>query len=97
MNKMINPSRPFTSLSPLHVWPCFVLQVPVAQSPAPGVRIVSAIDEGQRVTLTHTVQPLANAANDRGAAPDGMQLDRMQLVLQRSPNQESALRRSSRK
>ena len=57
----------------------------------PSARIVSPIDETQRVTLTHTVSPLANAANDRGAAPDGMQLDRMQLVLQRSPAQETAL------
>jgi trimeric autotransporter adhesin len=64
----------------------------VAQRVAPAVRIVSAVDESQRITLTHTVSPLANAANDRGAAPDGMQLDRMQLVLQRSPDQETALR-----
>jgi trimeric autotransporter adhesin len=67
-----------------------------AQHIGPAVRpiaqVVSPIDESQRVTLTHTVSPLANAANDRGAAPDGMQLDRMQLVLQRSPAQESALR-----
>jgi trimeric autotransporter adhesin len=67
-----------------------------AQRVGPAVRptaqIVNPIDESQRVTLTHTVSPLANAANDRGAAPDGMQLDRMQLVLQRSPAQEAALR-----
>ena len=63
-----------------------------AQHAAPAVRIVNAIDESQRLTLTHTVSPLANAANDRGPAPDGMQLDRMQLVLQRSPDQETALR-----
>ena len=58
----------------------------------PTTKVVNPIDETQRVTLTHTVSPLANAANDRGAAPDGMQLDRMQLVLQRSPAQETALR-----
>jgi hypothetical protein len=63
-----------------------------AQHAGPAVRIVNAIDESQRLTLTHTVSPLANAVNDRGAAPDGMQLDRMQLVLQRSPDQETALR-----
>ena len=66
--------------------------IPVlAQQPTPAVRIVNPINESQRVTLTHTVSPLANAANDRGAAPDGMLLDRIQLVLQRSPAQESAL------
>jgi subtilase family serine protease len=63
-----------------------------AQHVGPAVRIVNSIDESQRVTLSHTVSPLANSANDRGAAPDGMQLDRMQLVLQRSPDQETALR-----
>ena len=64
----------------------------LAQHPAPAIRIVNPIDESQRITLTHTVNPLANAANDRGAAPDGMQLNRLQLVLQRSPAQETALR-----
>jgi subtilase family serine protease len=63
-----------------------------AQHIGPSARIVNPVDESQRVTLAHTVSPLANAANDRGAAPDGMQLDRMQLVLQRSPAQETALR-----
>jgi trimeric autotransporter adhesin len=64
----------------------------LAQQAAPTVRIVSPIDESRRVTLQHTIHPLAIAANDRGAAPDAMQLDRLQLVLQRSPAQESALR-----
>ncbi len=64
----------------------------LAQQAAPAVRIVNPVNESQRITLTHTVNPLANAANDRGAAPDGMQLDRLQLVLQRSPAQETALR-----
>jgi len=67
-------------------------QAATAPLAAPAVRITSPIDETQLVTLSHTVHPLANAANDRGAAPDGMQLDRLQLVLQRSPAQETALR-----
>ena len=54
-------------------------------------RLTQPIDDSARITLQHTVHPLANAANDRGAAPDGMQLDRLQLVLQRSAAQESAL------
>ena len=69
---------------------------PLAQRVAPAVRIVNPIDESQRVTLTHTVSPLANAANDRGVAPDGMQLDRMQLVLQRSPARNPPSASSSR-
>ena len=64
----------------------------LAQQPAPAVRILSPIDESQLVTLARTVHPLANAANDRGAAPGGMELDRLQLTLQRSPAQEAALR-----
>ncbi len=63
----------------------------LAQQAAPAARIVNPVDESQRVTLTHTVHPLANAANDRGAAPDGMRLDRLQLVLQRSAAQEASL------
>ncbi len=63
----------------------------LAQQIAPAARIVNQIDESQLVTLSHTVHPLANAANDRGVAPDAMQLDRMQIVLQRSPAQETAL------
>jgi subtilase family serine protease len=62
-----------------------------AQNAAPAVRVVNPIDESQRVTLKGTVHPLANALNDRGAAPDSLQLDRMHLVLKRSASQEAAL------
>src|ERR1700722_18019900 len=64
----------------------------VAQSPAPAVRLVNPIDESRLVTIGGTVHPLANAANDRGVAPDDMPLDRLQVVLKRSPEQETALR-----
>ncbi|MGH9607892.1 MAG: protease pro-enzyme activation domain-containing protein [Terracidiphilus sp.] len=68
----------------------------LAQQPAikaaPSVRITSPIDESQLVTLRGTVHPLANARNDRGAAADGMALNRLHLVLKRSPSQETALR-----
>ncbi len=66
--------------------------VALAQRVAPAARIVNPIDETKLVTLAHTVHPLANAANDRGAAPDSMRLDRIQLALERSPAQETALR-----
>lgn len=64
----------------------------MAQVAAPAVRIVSSIDESQRVTLKGTMHPLASAANDRGAVADSMKLERMHLVLKRSDSQESALR-----
>jgi hypothetical protein len=55
-------------------------------------RITQPIDDNSRITLSGTVHPLARAANDRGSAPDDMQLDRLQLVLKRSNAQETALR-----
>ena len=63
-----------------------------AQSYLPATRIVEPIDESRLVPLTGQTHPLANAANDRGAAPDAMPLERMHLVLKRSPSQEAALR-----
>jgi hypothetical protein len=64
----------------------------MGQNPLPEVRIVPPIDESQLTTLKETVHPLANAKNDRGAAPDTTQLERMHLVLKRSATQEAALR-----
>src|SRR5277367_1592782 len=55
-------------------------------------RIVQRIDESQLVTLKGAVHPLANARNDRGAAPESMPLNRMHLVLTRSASQEASLR-----
>ena len=63
-----------------------------AQNAAPAIRVVNPIDETQLVTLKGTVHPLANARNDRGVAPDSMQLGRMHLVLKRSDGQEAALK-----
>lgn len=57
----------------------------------PSTRIVSAVDDAAVVTLHGTVSPLATSRNDLGAAPDGLQLDRMHLVLKRSETQEAAL------
>jgi hypothetical protein len=65
----------------------------MAQSSNVASRIVDPIDESQLVTLTGHMHPLANGANDRGPAPDEMQLDRMHLALKRGASQESALRR----
>jgi subtilase family serine protease len=57
-----------------------------------GARIVaSAIDETKLVTLTGNTHFHANAAHDAGIVDDGMLLEHMQLVLQRSPEREAAL------
>jgi subtilase family serine protease len=58
----------------------------------PSNRIVSPVDDTQLVTLHGTVSPLATQRNDLGAAPDGLQLERMHLVLKRSDSQEAALK-----
>jgi hypothetical protein len=63
-----------------------------AQSFMPATRIVDTVDESRLVTLTGYTHPLANAANDRGPAPEAMPLERMHLVLKRSASQEAALR-----
>lgn len=54
-------------------------------------RIVQPVDENSRVTLHGYIHPLANAANDRGVAPDSMPVERMHLVLKRSASQEATL------
>jgi hypothetical protein len=66
-----------------------------AAHPATGVasRLTSPIVESARVTLQGAVHPLANKANDRGVLPDGTKLERMQIVLKRSDEQESSLKR----
>jgi hypothetical protein len=55
-------------------------------------RITQAIDEQKLVRLAGAVHPFARAQFDRGAAPDSMPLDRIHLVLKRSPAQDTALR-----
>ena len=86
------------SLSPiLLVAAAFNLVAPaplVAQATSSLVttRLTQPINDNSLVTLKGTVHPLARAANDRGAAPDSMPLDRIQIVLKRSDAQESALK-----
>jgi hypothetical protein len=63
-----------------------------AQSPVP-VLVTQAIDESVRTQLRGNVHPMARSAFDRGAAPADLPLNRMLLVLKRSPQQEAALLR----
>ena len=55
-------------------------------------RITQAIDEKQLVRLRGNVHPLAQAKFDQGKINDAQAVDRMLLLLQRSHEQESALR-----
>jgi trimeric autotransporter adhesin len=62
-----------------------------SQSTRPGL-VAQAVNDADRVTLPGNVHPLATRAADRGAVPDSMPANRMLLLLQRSPEQESQLR-----
>src|SRR6202011_3009825 len=60
-------------------------------APVPA-RVTQTVDEGNRVTLRGNVHPMARAEFDRGAVTDSQPASRMALLLQRSPDQETALR-----
>ena len=65
-----------------------------AGSPATAPRplITQPVDESQRTTLSGNTYPLARPEFEVGTAPAGMPMERMLLVLKRSPEQEFALR-----
>jgi subtilase family serine protease len=62
-----------------------------AQTSAVPARITQAIDETQLVRLRGNVHPLARLEFDQGAVADWQPMNRMLLVLQRSPEQQAAL------
>ena len=64
-----------------------------AQTLNPGVaRITQAVKESDRVMLKGNTHPLASVKNDAGVAPDSLPMERMLLVLKRSPDQEASLK-----
>jgi subtilase family serine protease len=63
-----------------------------AQTDAVRVRVTQAVDTRNLVTLRGNVHPLACPEFDQGVAPDDLPMQRMLLVLQRGPEQETALR-----
>jgi len=67
----------------------------VGAAPANGAArdlITRSINEAQRTILPGNLHPLARAEFDRGAAPAGLPMQRMLLVLKRSDEQEAALK-----
>jgi hypothetical protein len=54
-------------------------------------RVVEAVDNAKRITLTGNVHPLARAEYDRGAVADAQPMTRILLLLKRSDEQEAAL------
>jgi len=67
-------------------------QATPAQATLARTRITQPIDETNLVTLKGNMHPLARPEYDRGAAPDSQPMNRALLLLQRSPEQETALR-----
>ena len=63
-----------------------------AQTKLATPRIAQAIDETNLVTIRRSVPALVRASVDQGVVSDSLVLNRMLLVLQRSPDQETALR-----
>ena len=61
------------------------------QTTPPQSRITQAVDEANLIVLKGNTYYLASAKYDRGAAPSSLPMNRMLLVLQRSPSQEAAL------
>lgn len=55
--------------------------------------ITQPLNLAQTSVLRGNTHPLARAQYDRGAAPSNLPIQRMQLVLTRSPEQETALRK----
>ena len=62
-----------------------------AQTTSIPARITQAVDEKNLVILKGNVHPLARPEFDQGAAPLDLPLERMLLVLKRSPEQDDAL------
>ena len=63
-----------------------------AQKAAVPSRVVEQIDETRTVQIQGNVHPLARAKFDRGAVAESQPMMRMLLLLQRSAEQETALR-----
>jgi subtilase family serine protease len=65
----------------------------LAQQPPVTPLVRGPIDESVLTVLRGNIYPLAVAKYDRGVAPDSLPMERMLLVLKRSPDQENALRK----
>lgn len=70
----------------------FLASVAPAQTSKVAPRITQPVDESVLITLQHNTHPLAQARFDQGPVDDSLPLERLLLVLQRSPAQEASLR-----
>src|SRR5712691_1107520 len=65
--------------------------IAAAQQTDVAPRINEPLDDSRRIVLKHNVHPLARTQFRVATAPDNLAMDRMLLVLKRSPEQETAL------
>ena len=54
-------------------------------------RVNEPVDDSRRVVLKGNVHPMARSQHDVGVAPSNLPMERMLLVLKRSPEQQAAL------
>jgi hypothetical protein len=69
-----------------------VVVAALGQSAEPQARIVEAVQSDKVVTLRGNVHPMARPANDRGLLADQQPITKIHVLLQRSAEQEAALR-----
>ena len=74
-------------------FPVAAQQSASAGLPAPHPLITQALDESRVKVLKGNTHPLARREFDLGTAPATLPMERMLLVLKRSPEQESSLRK----
>jgi hypothetical protein len=90
---MANKLRGFTALAVTFILFLGLANCAAAQSQRTAPRITQPIDESNRALLKGNTHPLARAEFDQGSAPATLPMERMLMVLQRSPDQEVALRK----
>jgi subtilase family serine protease len=86
--------RPLTLSLVVSLFVVFTPSLPIvlrAQIGTIGPQITEPVDETRLTVLKGNTHPLARVDSDRGPAPSDLAMDRMLLVLKRSPQQEAAL------
>jgi hypothetical protein len=91
----LNPLLAVTLIALVICVPSLAQQLSANQPPSqtPGPLITRPVDEAQLTVLKGNTHPLARPEFDLGTAPATLPMQRMLLVLKRSPEQESALRK----
>ena len=72
---------------------CLTQRTAQAQTASAQRRVIAPINESLLAPLRGNVHPLARPEFDRGRAPGDLPLDRMLLVLHRTPEQENAMQK----